>query len=613
MAASLATPGGPDTLSTSIPLARTRSSTELSSASSPVASLSRTEAVLSPLSGSTVLESSKVETSAVLSATSRSIVTRTTNAAAASATDDDDEATSTTATGRVNPKGIAADITTTVDPDTINASSSSSNEDKQGLTTGSIAGIAIGMILAFAIVGLCTWYVRKQLMGRTKKGKEFLRSSDHGDWVSGGGGAAASAGFDEKDGELLDEDENGGNGRIERTMSQRAGNHSIMLPSSTSDGQAGIGAYTRSFPSQPHSSMISSSSSSANDFNNGGMYPAVLAANGGRRNQQHDSMQSQKQYDEMQAALAYPSHMGIQPSSPYHVHPQHYSTMSMPIHQPTAVYYTPQQQQQQLQLQQQQHHQQMLMQQQMNMQATGQAYGGNPLPSIPQQQQQDLYHTPRNSLQPPSSAGIESNTANHSHYESGNNSAFNSPFPESIHDSPETGHIINNNNDSMNAAATTPQIGKHQSIPFIIPAQIPMAGNGGLNRESQRISSLQSGSHVQGLPRSLTMGQGDLSSSATSASPALTGSAMSVAQVQQQEDQKRATHYMAQGVPLPTSPPPQGPLPLPVLAPSQMPMLLPGAATLDKGKGKEVEAENPFLDNTGKIERDDDEGLPYLT
>lgn len=517
--------------------ARDRSSTAVSSAeTSTIAS-----EVLSSDASTISSEASSSEVSTAPS-TARGVSTRTTTLSASTAEDLSLE------TGRVNSKlGNGNNIASPNDPDFVSSPSDGSNAnqegstgEKKGVSGGTIAGIVIGMILAFIIIGGCAWFIRKAILGRTKKGKQFLRSSDPGDWVNQDAGlyshhnnnAAGSGTGDEDMNEKSGMDED----RIERTMQQRAGS---MVSSQTV--RPGIGAFvarTSTLPPTPHTS-------SASEFG--------LCPNAGNR-------QSQRQYQDMHDALAYPSHMGIAPSSPYHTHPQHYS-------------------------------------------------------SHPQAHFSSSSATPHASMQSmnthtPCSAGMESNMANLSHRDT--DSLQGSPYPESITMTPETSHASSNNNDK-NGFMNASQLGRHQSIPFIIPSAL-QAANAVETRQQQYTQHQNHPSYSgsmnngTGVPRSLTAGHGD---SRLSTSP-----------------QNRLTQQMAQGVPLPMSPPTRNaslPMALPGMA---MSMQNEGAGTSSavsdlKGKDgpEQIPSENPFLDideeeGEGRMDkkkkRESFEGLAYL-
>lgn len=496
------------------------------------------------------------------------------------------------------------------------------------------------MIIAFAIVGLCGWYVRKSLLGRTKKGKEFLRSSDPGDWVNQDPNAIDKSGaVDEK----LDyeNDDGDGNARIENTMSRRLSG-AAAATAAGADGmmhvQPGVGAYNaRSLPASPNgytsprSSSIPSSTG-ATEF--GGMYPsagnAVLAntapATPGRRQQQHASMQSMRQYDDIQSSLAYPSNLATQAvTSPgYNVHPQHYSQMQMQhqlqgyqggyVHPFAQVPAHMQVQPHQMEYN-QQPHEQMHMQQQSQQQMSSGVPFGAPLPPLPHH---DPYTTPRNSFQPPlssssQSTGLDSNIANHSHH----GGVTDSPYPESIHNSPDTVNAVGTPDVTGAGGGTV----KHQSIPFILPPQpTPVSAGHGSFRESQQMNASprqmqhgQSGS-LNGIPRSLTAGHGRFSSSSSISQGSPTAVSGDGGQNEEQL-QKRATQQVAQGVPLPISPPIRSAsLPMPGSAnePAQKidQVVSQQANEKEAAQGSEVINQKKEGDEQGRTST---EGLPYLS
>lgn len=311
MAASLAASGN------AIP-SGPRSIPPLSSVSSDPAALS-SSTVLS----STVLSSTELSTSTTLSVES-SFTTSSVPTTASSIR------TSLVRTPLTTNARSTVVLTTSDASNLISSQENNNKDDKNGgISAGAIAGIAIGMIIAFAMIGLCVWLARKNLLGRTNKGKEFLRSSDPGDWVeaknNGSGGeddinektysdfghgvnnnsnfavtgvgagaaaaVAAGAGFAAR----------GGAGGQMPAQNY----HPQAIMNGQSHTSRDITAIQHAHPGHHMSSQVPDMNSDDN-----GLYPASPSM----RQQMGWSMQ-QSQYLDMQASLAYPS--GASPASAF--------------------------------------------------------------------------------------------------------------------------------------------------------------------------------------------------------------------------------------------------------------------------------------------------------
>lgn len=569
--------------------------------SAQATSLTATDSVISSgsaLSIATSLDDLSEAASSTSDTTTRSAFTRTTTSLAAAASDVDRVSSATSASRPVNPKIGNNGLATNGTDSDINSDSSNQdinnndvNGGKKGLSTGAVVGVAIGLILAFALVGLLVWYIRKYIIAR-QKDKELLRSSDNA-----GGGNGDDDWINDNIGSGGEKNEND---RIERTMSERMGGDSSMNLAGVI--QPGIGAYARNTLQSHHSE---------------GSIAGIGAPN------QHYSIMSQKQYEDINAALAYPSHMGISPvPAPYNTHHSQDQLQGYPQQHPQGGYIHPFAQQQMQQQQQQQYHSQVS------------PHARDSLPALPPVA---FYQTPRNSLnsiQAPNSIGGDSGRAAHLSH----SGTMDSPYPESITMTPDT---TSNNvmggpagmnhagvpNASINPSdLTASQLGKYQSIPFIIPAQtqhqsiIAVGGasesGAGSNRDSQQTA--RQSRRMSSLPvaRSLTAGQGDLSSSTQS----------TVAGQVSARDSKQL--QMAQGIPLPMSPPQRQtslPMPLPGLDNEQA-SAIPGVAqqpTLPTEnitreqeivkKAEEDQQHNPFEDGAKEEKsRTSFEGLAYL-